>query len=169
MIFLDNSGCVVLEKWLQPNPDGSYPPLQVVEFVLDILKQLPIELEHLQECEIARALQIYACNKPNYGKIVSQDATHLLQRWQVTVYNLSYEYDQDGVFELQQKELKRKLEVLTENRLPRKQQDMTELGRTCKDDELIRKSANGRFELYKSNFDFLEKPLPAVEDSHELR
>jgi hypothetical protein len=45
----------------------------------------------------------------------------------------------------------------------------TELGRSYKDDELIRKTANGRFQMFKSNFDFLEKPLSQVEDSHELR
>ena len=78
MIFLDNSGCVVFEKWLQPNPDETFPPLQVVEFCLSTLQRLPIELEHLQECEIARALQVYACDKPAYGKAVAQEATHLL-------------------------------------------------------------------------------------------
>ncbi len=45
----------------------------------------------------------------------------------------------------------------------------TEIGKISKDDELIRKSANGVFVMYKSNFDFLEKPLPVVEDSHQLR
>jgi hypothetical protein len=33
-------------------------------------------------------------------------------------------------------------------------------GRISKDDELIRKSSNGVFVMYKSHFDFLEKPLP---------
>lgn len=42
LIFLDQSGCAILEKWLRVNPDGSYPPLQVVELVLLILKQLPV-------------------------------------------------------------------------------------------------------------------------------
>jgi hypothetical protein len=38
-----------------------------------------------------------------------------------------------------------------------------------KEDELIRKSAQGNFIMYKSNFDFLDKPQALVEDSHELR
>ena len=104
------------------------------------------------------------------GQSISQQATHLLQRWQVTVYNLSYEYDQEGLHELQQRELKRKLEVLTEVKpVAKTRQDNQEVGRISKDDELIRKSANGVFIMYKSNFDFLEKPLGTVEDSSELR
>lgn len=130
---------------------------------------LPIELEHLQECDIARALQIYACDKPRMGQHISQQATHLLQRWQVSVYNLSYEYDQEGLHELQQRELKRKLEVLTDLKPRAHKIQGAEVGKISKDDELIRKSANGVFVMYKSNFDFLEKPMPVVEDSHELR
>jgi hypothetical protein len=56
MVFLDNSGCAILEKWLSLNPDGSFPPVQVVEYVLHILAQLPIYIDHLEECEIAHAL-----------------------------------------------------------------------------------------------------------------
>lgn len=88
----------------------------------------------------------------------------------MTVYNLSYEYDQEGIHELQQRELKRKLEVLTEMKpVARARQQDNEVGRISKDDELIRKSANGVFVMYKSNFDFLEKPLSTIEDSHSLR
>lgn len=32
----------------------------------------------------------------------------------MSVYNLSYEYDEDGLHEIKQRELKRKLEVLTD-------------------------------------------------------
>lgn len=71
LIFLEQAGCAILEKWLWMNPDGTYPPVQVVEFVLEVLKQLPIEMEHLQECEIARALQIYACDRPKMGQSIS--------------------------------------------------------------------------------------------------
>lgn len=72
LLFLEQSGCAILEKWLTVNPDGSYPPIQVVELVLEVLKNLPIDLEHLQECDIARALQIYACDKPKMGQHISQ-------------------------------------------------------------------------------------------------
>ena len=45
----------------------------------------------------------------------------------------------------------------------------SEMGMISTDDELIRRTPNGRFILYKSNFDFLEKPKSTFEDSHELR
>ena len=44
----------------------------------------------------------------------------------------------------------------------KKKGDEEELGRISKDDELIRKSAQGTFVMYKSCFDFIEKPLPSV-------
>jgi len=77
---------------------------------------------------------------------------------------LSYEYDQEGLHELKQRELKRKLEVLKEvdkNDFKTGGVKLGESGigtRTQKDDELIRKAPNGNFIMHKSNFDFLEKP-----------
>ena len=128
-----------------------------------VLDQLPIQLENLQECEIARALQNYACDLPGMGQHISHKATHLLQRWQVSVYNLSYEYDEEGLHEIKQRELKRKLEVLTDLNPKKFKKDNQEQGQISKDDELIRKAKNGNFQMYKSNFDFLEKPQPSFE------
>jgi len=76
----------------------------VIEIVLEILERLPIDREHLEECDIARKLSIYAKASKEIGmQGLTTKATHLLQRWQVTVFQLSYEYDKD---EVQQKELK---------------------------------------------------------------
>ena len=77
----------------------------------------------------------------------------------MTVYQLSYEYDEDGLHELRHRELKRKLEVLRDidpAELKGSSKDDTTM--TLKDDELIRKAPNGTFIMHKSNFDFLEKP-----------
>jgi hypothetical protein len=63
-LFLDYGGCVILQKWLMQNPDGSYPAFQIVELVFDVLEKLPIIIEHLQECEVARVIQQYACDRP---------------------------------------------------------------------------------------------------------
>lgn len=87
------------------------------------------------------------------------------------MYNLSYEYDQEGLHEIKQRELKRKLEALTDFKPVQRVtiHDESEMGMISKDDELIRRTSNGRFILYKSNFDFLEKPKSTFEDSQELR
>ena len=45
--FLSLQGCSIIERWLSPNPDKSFPPCQVVEQVLDVLDSLPIEIQHL--------------------------------------------------------------------------------------------------------------------------
>lgn len=170
--FLQLSGCAVLERWLKPNPDGSFPPQQVVEQVFDVLDTLPIELEHLQNSNIAKVLNYYAGGRSGMDPSITHRATHLLQRWRVSVYNLSYEYDEDGLHELRHRELRRKLEVV-------KAIDPADLLKdggsvkkdgtlTFKEDELIRKAPNGRFIMFKSNFDFLEKPRGYLESEDYL-
>lgn len=76
---------------------------------------------------------------------------------------MSYEYDQEGLHEIKQRELKRKIEVLTDVKPLKYKQDGSEQGQISKDDELIRKTKNGKFQMFKSNFDFLEKPEPNFE------
>ena len=61
---------------------------------------------------MAKILQLYASSRSPLGKTMSARATHLLQRWQLTVYKLSYDYDEDGLHEKKQRDLRRKLEVL---------------------------------------------------------
>ena len=113
-------------------------------------------VEHLEDCTVAKVLQFYAAGRAKMGKKISARATHLLQRWHMTVYQLSYEYDEEGLHEIKQRDLRRKLEVLRDFD-PKTLQD--EDGTvTRKDDELIRKAPNGKMIMYKSNFDFLEKP-----------
>lgn len=105
---------------------------------------------------------------------VIQQATHLLQRWQVTVYGLSYQYDEEGLHELRHRELKRKLEVV--KAVDHKDFMSRDVGAvaendgtlTMKEDELIRKRPNGTFVMFKSNFDFLEKPKGYLESDEFL-
>lgn len=96
---------------------------------------------------------------------ITQRATHLLQRWRVTVYQLSYEYDEEGLHEMRHRELKRKLEVVKAfDPADLVKGDSKQDGQlTMKEDELIRRAPNGRFIMFKSNFDFLEKPSGYLE------
>ena len=58
-LFLEMQGCRFLEMWISQNPDGSYPPIQIVECVLGVLNNLPITQEHLESCQVARAVTQY--------------------------------------------------------------------------------------------------------------
>lgn len=49
-VFLQMNGCRFLEMWISQNPDGSHPPVQIIECVLIILDCLPITQEHLETC-----------------------------------------------------------------------------------------------------------------------
>ena len=79
-------------------------------------------------------------------------ATKLLQKWQTVVFKLSYEYDQEGLHEVKQRDLRRRLEVL---------RDM-EVGQKGAEDELIKKTPNG-FIFQKQNFDWMEKPVSNID------
>ena len=143
-LFLDMQGCRFLEMWISQNPDSSYPPIQIIECVLRILDNMPITQEHLESSQVARAVTQYAAggdleSEKLPAELVS-NATKLLQKWQTVVYQLSYEYDQDGMHEIKQRDLRRRLEVL---------RDLDQLGGVEKakilnrEDDLIRKTPNG--------------------------
>ena len=93
----------------------------------------------------------------------------------MTVYGLSYQYDQEGLHELRHRELKRKLEVVKAvdhkdfmSRADAATSASNECTLTMKEDELIRKRPNGTFVMFKSNFDFLEKPKGYLESDEFL-
>ena len=151
-IFLELQGVRILEMWICQNSDHSFPPLQVVECVLDVLDSLPITQEILESCQVARAVTQYASITQEGVEnglpvdLVSK-ATKLLQKWQTVIFQLSYEYDKDGMHEIKQRDLRRRLEVLRD----------TNGKKINEDDDLIRKTPNG-FIMMKQNFDWMEKP-----------
>lgn len=154
-IFLELQGCRVLEMWLFQNPDHSFPPIQVVDCMIDVLDNLPITQEHLESCQVARAVTQYASSYDNEDgesqlpvETVSR-ATKLLQKWRTVVYQLSYEYDPEGMHEIKQRDLRRRLEVLRSIDHPD--------GTLGEEDDLIRKTPNG-FIFQKQNLDWMEKP-----------
>ena len=155
--------------WLARNPDGTYPPIQVVECVLSVLDHLPIGQEHLESCNIAHMVTQYAAgdSSAEEGDIpqgLISAATKLLQKWQTVVYQLSYEYDKDGQHEIKQRDLRRRLEVLRDME-KQALQDSLGLGSknfVSREDDLIRKTPNG-FVFLKQNFDWLEKPQSNID------
>ena len=52
--------------WLDKNPDNNYPPIQVVECVLDVLNRLTINQEHLESCNIAHMVTLYAASETQF-------------------------------------------------------------------------------------------------------
>ena len=149
--------------WISQNPDSSYPPIQIIECILKVLDNMPINQEHLESSQVARAVTQYAAGGDLESEKLPAElvscATKLLQKWQTVVYQLSYEYDQDGMHEIKQRDLRRRLEVL---------RDMDQLGGDEKakilnrEDDLIRKTPNG-FIFQKQNFDWLEKPQSDIQ------
>ena len=151
-IFLENHGCRFLEMWIAPNPDGSCPPIQIVECVLVVLDRLPITQEHLESCNIANMVTQYAAGHSDsnddgaFPKDLVSAATKLLQKWQTVVYQLSYEYDKDGEHEIKQRDLRRRLEVLRDMEKQALQETLgidKQKNMLSREDDLIRKTPNG--------------------------
>lgn len=90
-----------------------------MECVLQVLDKLPITQDHLESCQVARAVTQFAASNGTGSEnqipaSLISTATKLLQKWQTVVYQLSYEYDKDGQHEIKQRDLRRRLEVLRE-------------------------------------------------------
>lgn len=76
-LFLEMQGCRFIEMWLGLNPDGSFPPIQVINCMLTILDKLPITEDVLSNCQVAHVLTQYATSKggslDENGRIASQE------------------------------------------------------------------------------------------------
>lgn len=69
--FLEQGGIQVLSDWITINPDSTYPLVQVIELVFDILENLPIDSHHLEHSNIAKILSLYAKNLCGYPHLAN--------------------------------------------------------------------------------------------------
>lgn len=109
--FLERGGIQALSDWINTNPDGSYPLIQVVELVFDLLEILSVSSKHLEESNIAKILSLYAHNLVGYPHLATR-ALNIIQRWQAIVYNLSYKYDQEGIHDKKQRDLRERIMMI---------------------------------------------------------
>eukprot|EP01022_Parablepharisma_sp_SALTPOND_P005372 TRINITY_DN122305_c0_g1_i1.p1 TRINITY_DN122305_c0_g1~~TRINITY_DN122305_c0_g1_i1.p1 ORF type:complete len:375 (-),score=45.08 TRINITY_DN122305_c0_g1_i1:24-1028(-) len=89
--FLNNSGCQVLAAWLRKHSDGSYPCLNVVNGMLDVLDLLPIEPEHLRDCkDLGRnMMEIYQGSDCPSLKV---KAKKLIDKWCRMIFAIDLDY-----------------------------------------------------------------------------
>jgi hypothetical protein len=95
-------------------------------------------------------LSLYAHNLTGYPHL-STRALNIIQRWQAIVYNLSYQYDKEGVHELKQRDLRERIKQLAYSK------DMSNA-----EEQLIKRGPNGNIIMSTSHFDFIEKPSVTV-------
>jgi hypothetical protein len=60
--FLENGGCQAFADWINQMPDGTFPNINLVEGVLNCIDTMRIDIQHLEDSDIAKVVQCYAEN-----------------------------------------------------------------------------------------------------------
>ena len=76
---MELGGVELLTQWLEKNPDGSFPIIDVVESVLNILKDFPSGLD--EDTDLVNVVKQYADVKIGLPNSVTVPAFGLLLKW----------------------------------------------------------------------------------------
>ena len=96
--FLDQDGLEVLQNWLKRNRDGTYPPLNQLSTILEVLFNLTsIETDHLQRCNIGGYVMEIS-NSKSISSNIKKKASELIKKWARIIYKISVDYSK-GEFE----------------------------------------------------------------------
>mmetsp|Transcript_16222 Transcript_16222/g.50966 ORF Transcript_16222/g.50966 Transcript_16222/m.50966 type:complete len:465 (+) Transcript_16222:81-1475(+) len=98
MDFLDQGVLGVLKAWLEPLPDGSLPNLNVRTAVLEVLQQLPVEMEleerreQLKKSGLGKVV-MFLFKLPDETKPNRAMAKQLVEKWSRPIFELSTRYE----------------------------------------------------------------------------
>ena len=95
--FLDQEGLEVLQNWLKRNRDGTYPPLNQISTILDVLFNLNrIEIEHLKSCSIGGYVMEIS-NNESLSKNIINKAKEIVKKWSRIVYRINVDYSKNEI------------------------------------------------------------------------
>lgn len=92
-------------QWIEKNPDGTYPCLNVIEDTLTLLDTLPVETEHLTDSTLGK--QVKKISKDCSSEKIRFKAKDLVNKWYRMIYNLNPRYDAEGAYEDQYRQFRR--------------------------------------------------------------
>jgi transcription factor SPN1 len=86
--LLDHMVLAVVEQWLKPLPDGSLPNVRIRSVLFQSLKTMPIQTEHLEECELGRAVMSWSRfrEETTDNRYLAQELIHT---WSRPIHGLS--------------------------------------------------------------------------------
>jgi hypothetical protein len=91
-IFLHEDGLELLEEFIKKNSDGSYPPLNQISLILEVLFNLKyINTKILNSCHIGGYVFELSKNE-NIKKEIRNKALNLFEKWSRIIYNISMDY-----------------------------------------------------------------------------
>ena len=174
--FLDTDGLVILQEWLKKNLDGTYPALNQLSTILDILNNMTsITVEHLKKCQIGGYVRDLSKNM-KYSKNIIKKANDLIQKWSRLVYGINIDYS-----DIESENMKYK-EIFNNVRKRGGDDDEEEIEEEENEDEDEKKKTNDKdntsndimkeYEIYnhakipkKGLFDFTKKPISNIDET----
>lgn len=163
--FLDNDGLKILQEWLKKNPDGTYPALNQLSTILDILNNMGlIQVENLKNCQIGGYVMDLAKNM-KYSRMIMKKANNLIQKWSRIVYRINIDYSDIESENMRYKEI---FEQEKENYDEEEEEENDDEKKKSEDAPDIMKE----YEIYnhakipkKGLFDFTKKPISNIDES----
>lgn len=90
-VFLEMSGLVTLQEWLKKASDNSYPCINQMDCILDILNNLPIEANFLNNCNIAKIIMDIFKHYTGSSTIKNK-AKDLFEKWARLIWDINTNY-----------------------------------------------------------------------------
>jgi len=78
--FLQMNGLILLQEYLKKNSDGSFPCINQIEKILNLLEDLPITKEQLEECQIGGYVSEIEKNLKE-SKVIQRKSKLLFEKW----------------------------------------------------------------------------------------
>jgi len=93
-VLLDSGVLSVVREWLEPLPDYSMPVDHIRKALLELLRSLPIETDHLRESRLGHIVMFMA-QRPGENPEIQRLAKELVSRWSRPIIGVRSS-EQDG-------------------------------------------------------------------------
>jgi hypothetical protein len=90
-LFLQQNGLELLQEWIRKNPDGTYPALNQITQIIDLLSGLQISLHYLKNCQIGGYVMDLSKNMKD-SKTIQKKAKDLVEKWSRIVWDINTNY-----------------------------------------------------------------------------
>jgi hypothetical protein len=167
--FLNMGGLEVLKEWIKKNRDGTYPILNQLTKVLDILFRLHLGSEHLKHSDIGGYVMDLSKNMKE-SKVIQKKANDIVGKWSRIIWEINTDYANIDA------EIQNYKQLFTGKKRQRDVDDRDELEDEFKEEEVkARREESKDNNIYKhamipkkGMFDFVEKPMPNINESKIL-
>jgi transcription factor SPN1 len=166
-LFLNMGGLDILKEWLKKNRDGTYPIINQITKMLDVLSNLQIGAEHLKHSDIGGYIMELSKNMKD-SKPIQKKANDIVSKWSRIIFEINTDYSN-----IEEENLNYK-QVFISRKRQREFEDKEEQGEddVNEEDVKVKKEENKESSMYKhamipkkGYFDFTERPVPSVNES----